>query len=78
MDPQAAWDQLLESYAAKDWDQLTELATGLLTWLDRGGFPPRAVLGADLGQDFDKAVSRFVCAYAFAIAPRESASQTNS
>jgi hypothetical protein len=78
MDPQAAWDKLLEAYAEKDWDQVTDLATGLLAWLDRGGFPPRAVAGVELGQDFDRAISRFGCAYAIAVATKETLSELNN
>ena len=40
MDPQAAWNQLQESYRAEDWDSVCELAQSLLDWLGRGGFPP--------------------------------------
>lgn len=68
MDPQASWDQLLEAYADADWDCVQELAEGLLHWLSRAGFPPRATTGADLGQDWDReiaiAASRFALARA--------------
>ena len=38
MDPQAAWDQLLEAYTHGDRSVVVELAEGLLEWLHRGGF----------------------------------------
>ena len=54
MDPQAAWDDLLEALGERDWDRVEELAEGLLRWLRAGGFPPRAVTGNDLGSDWDR------------------------
>ena len=40
MDPQAAWNQLLEAYRLRDGATVRELAQSLLDWLDRGGFSP--------------------------------------
>lgn len=40
MDPQAAWNQLLEAYGNYDWESVHELAQSLIDWLERGGFPP--------------------------------------
>jgi hypothetical protein len=57
MDPQAAWDQLLAAYAAGDWDQIEELATDLLAWLDRGGFPPMIIQQPDLDSDWNRALA---------------------
>jgi len=47
MDPQAAWDDLLEALGERDWDRVEDLAEGLLRWLRADGFPPRAVTGSD-------------------------------
>ena len=63
MDPQAAWDQLLSAYMAGDWDSIEERATELIEWLDRGGFPPKA-LNKDLGPDWDRALARAGCLHA--------------
>src|SRR5262249_219354 len=52
MDPQAAWDRLLAAYAAGDWDQIEELATDLLAWLNRDGFPPTVIRQSDLDADW--------------------------
>ena len=49
MDPQATWEDLLAAYAESDWERVEELAEVLLQWLARGGFPPRATTGSDLG-----------------------------
>ena len=40
MDPQAAWNQLLNAYRNRDWETVLELAESLLDWLERGGFSP--------------------------------------
>ena len=64
MDPQTAWEELLESYAEGDWDRVQDLAEGLLHWLSRGGFPPREVTGADLGQEWDRAIATAGCEFA--------------
>ena len=64
MDPQTTWDQLLEAYGRHDWPLVDELAATLIDWLGRGGFPPRAVTGSDLGADWDLAVSLAACRFA--------------
>lgn len=70
MDPQAAWDQLLAAYAAGDWDAIEERATELLSWLDRGGFPPR-VLRQNLGPEWDSSLARAGCLFAIDIVQSE-------
>ncbi|GEM_PF-716811 len=60
MDPQAAWDQLLCAYVAGDWAQIDELATALVSWLDRGGFPPR-ILARSALPDWDRALAYAGC-----------------
>jgi len=71
MDPQASWDQLLEAYAEGDWDRVQDLAEGLLHWLRRGGFPPQATTGSDLGQDWDREITLSACRFALAKVGRE-------
>jgi len=63
MDPQAAWDQLLEAYAEHDWAAIEELADGLLAWLDGQGFPPQTTAGRNLGADWNRAVARSACQF---------------
>ena len=41
MDPQETWKLLLDAYQANDWALVEETAEALLTWLAKGGFPPR-------------------------------------
>jgi len=71
MDPQASWDQLLEAYAEGEWEHVQDLAEGLLHWLSRGGFPPRAVTGSDLGQAWDRAIALAACRFALARVAKE-------
>ena len=66
MDPQSAWDQLLDAYADEEWDTVLDLAEGLQHWLHSGGFPPRAVTGCDLGPDWDREVALTGCRLALA------------
>ena len=66
MDPQAAWDDLLEALGERDWDRIEDLAEGLLRWLRAGGFPPRAVTGNDLGSDWDREIVLAGCRFALA------------
>lgn len=61
MDPQAAWDQLLAAYDRLDWSTVEDRATGLLEWLNRGGFPPRIVSPHYAGQEWNRNVVRFAC-----------------
>jgi hypothetical protein len=40
VDPNAAYDELVDAIKAKDWDAATEIARGLWNWIVRGGFLP--------------------------------------
>jgi hypothetical protein len=64
MDPQATWEALLEAISAKDTERTRELAEALLDWMKRGGFPPRATTGSDLGQRWDLAIATAGCGFA--------------
>jgi hypothetical protein len=63
MDSQATWDQLLVAYAVGDWDGIEEHAGALLSWLDRGGFPPR-VLPRDDPEAWNLALAEAGCRHA--------------
>ena len=73
MDPQATWDDLLSAYAEGDWDRVEELAEALLQWLKRGGFPPRATTGSDLGREWDQQIAVAGCRFAATRARKEGA-----
>jgi hypothetical protein len=76
MDPQTAWEELLAAYAAGDWDRVEELADSLVTWLQSGGFPPRAVTGDDMGDAWDRALALAGCRFALAKAREEGSHAT--
>lgn len=63
MDPQAMWDQLLDAYAAGNWDKIEAHATALLDWLQRGGMPPQIVGRSELGPDWDRTLARAGCRF---------------
>lgn len=56
MDPQAAWNQLLDAYTGGDWAAVEELCDGLIHWLAHGGFPPQSVPTKRLDDDWNRAV----------------------
>lgn len=41
MDPQAAWQRMVDAERRQDWETVAEGAESLLEWLARGGFAPR-------------------------------------
>lgn len=66
MDPQAAWDQMLDALVNSEWELAAEGATALLGWLDRNGFPPR-ITGSSrpgLGPELDRKLAYAGCRYA--------------
>ncbi|MCA9026795.1 MAG: hypothetical protein KDA86_16430 [Planctomycetaceae bacterium] len=60
MDPQVTWEVLLESIADCNYAEAREMAETLLSWLDRGGFPPQT-LPRVLSNDQDRTICLFVC-----------------
>lgn len=71
MDPQAAWERLLEEYRACQWEEVEAVAQGLMEWLERGGFPPCVTAGAALGPDWDRVIVMAVARFARRRARRE-------
>jgi hypothetical protein len=70
VDPQATWNQLLDAYAAADWELVEEVAAALQKWLARGGFPPRTTGRSDLDSHFDEQMARQACTVALDQAKR--------
>jgi hypothetical protein len=66
MDPQAAWQNLLDAHQARDGMGLCESAAALLEWLDRGGFPPQTIPGATMSDRWNRAVAMAGCLTALA------------
>lgn len=77
MDPQAAWDQLLEAYTHGDWSVVVELAEGLLQWLLRGGFPPQPVSKSEMGDSWNRAVAESACRFALSVARADDAGRSD-
>jgi hypothetical protein len=61
MDPDAALKDLLDAVCSRDWDRTEELADGLLTWMEKRGFPPLTLGPKELGRDWHRSVATFVC-----------------
>jgi len=76
MDPQAAWDRLLEAYTHGDWSVVEKLAKGLLKWLHRGGFPPQPVSKREMGEEWNRAVAVFACRFALSEARPDQAERS--
>lgn len=64
MDPQLAWGMLLNSYSLSDWETVKEVGESLLSWLDRGGFPPKTVENFPMDRDWHVEIARFACKFA--------------
>ncbi len=60
MDPQAAWYEMLTAILQKDWEQVSEFAEGLLSWMKRGGFPPQTSAVA-MPAKWNRAHAEFGC-----------------
>lgn len=67
MDPQVTWGRLLAAYAAGDWDQIEALATDLIAWLDRGGFPPMIIHQPEIDSDWNRTLARAGCLHALEV-----------
>ena len=69
MDPQAAWEQLLDAYQDADWPAATQAAEALSDWLDRGGFPPQTQPQRRLDAAWNLEIARAACRHVIALAP---------
>ena len=61
MDPQVTLDELLDAIGKRHWEEVRELSDTLLTWMERGGFPPVTVGPESLGKQWHRAMATFVC-----------------
>ena len=60
MDPQAAWNEMLEAVATNDFNEAELRAEALLDWLSRGGFAPQTVSRV-LPAEWDRLICRYLC-----------------
>ena len=61
MDPDAAMKNLLDAVHVRDWDCVDELAEGLLSWMEKRGFPPTTLGPKELGRNWHRTIATFVC-----------------
>lgn len=60
MDPQAAWEEMLEAISASDFFEAELRADALMEWLRKDGFPPQTLTRV-LSADWDRRICRYVC-----------------
>ncbi|MBI1315021.1 hypothetical protein GC176_27335 [bacterium] len=70
MDPQAAWQLMIDSFQEHDWPQLLDAAEGLQNWMSRGGCPPATVPGRRMGSLWDEQLASSICRFAADLATR--------
>jgi hypothetical protein len=61
MDPNAAWENLLEALESDDRPASEEAVAALLTWLDSGGFPPQTIANCTMSPRWNRAVAYAAC-----------------
>lgn len=61
MDPQQAWQDMLDALQSRQWDEAKELANALYEWIRKGGFPPTTVGEESLGKRWHKTIASFTC-----------------
>jgi hypothetical protein len=61
MDPEATLNDMLDAITDRDWDRVTELSDALLTWMEKGGFPPEAIGSSRLGKRWHRTIATFIC-----------------
>ena len=77
MDPQAAWDRLLEAYTHGDWSVVEELTEGLLQGMHRGGFHPQPVSKGEMGDAWNQVVTVSACRFALSEARTDEAGRSD-
>lgn len=60
MDPQSAWNEMLDAISSEDFFEAEIRAEALLDWLDRNGFAPQT-LSQVLPEEWDRMICRYVC-----------------
>ena len=60
MDPQTAWNEMLTASLRKNWEQVSEFAEALRSWMKRGGFPPQTT-AVTMPARWNRAQAEFGC-----------------
>lgn len=71
MDPQLAWENLLDAYTDRDCETAAEHASSLLEWLENGGFPPQTVRSRQVRPEVDRLIAVATCRLVLEEAERE-------
>ena len=66
MDPQTAWNEMLDAIQQRDWPGALESAEALLAWMKKGGFPPQTTAVA-MRPQWNRATAEFGCLLALQI-----------
>lgn len=73
MDPNETARLLVAALERRQWDAVEAHANDLLSWLDRGGFPPLLIGSAGLGSSWHRPIARVACLRALSLATPERA-----
>jgi hypothetical protein len=66
VDPQVAWNDLVDACSTGNSEAIEEIASALLTWLDAGGFPPQTIAGRTMVARWNRALAYAACFSALA------------
>lgn len=61
MDPQAAWNAMLDAAESCDWELAAEHAESLLTWMRRHGFPPIVIPSHPMNDGWNRTIVTAAC-----------------
>ena len=60
MDPEVAWNEILEAIAAENLPDAESSAESLLGWIERGGFAPQT-LKRPISCEWNRLICGYVC-----------------
>ena len=78
MDPQAAWEHLLDAYSDHNWSAVEEHAAALHDWLEKGGFPPQTARHRDLRPPANRLIALATCRMTLDHARKETSHDASS
>lgn len=61
MDPQAAWNEMLDATESGDWELAGNYAESLLTWMRKSGFPPVVIPGYLMSDGWNRIIVTAAC-----------------
>ena len=63
MDPQAAWQRLVDAYASQKWMDAKEAAEDLIAWLRKSGFPPQTLSSHPMDDAWNRTLAEAACRF---------------